>query len=80
MVNWSNSRAGPAGAAELGQCATSSVAWWQRHSFDRKCKTIPQRTRQETGKSRVKTEESPISTDELIVSYPPGSPFLMPLT
>lgn len=48
------------GAAELGQCATSAVVWWQRHSFDRKCKTIPQRSGQETGKkkSRVKTEES----------------------
>lgn len=55
MVNWTKSRAGPAGAVELGQCATSSVAWWQRHNFDRKCKVIPQWSRQEAGKSHVKT-------------------------
>lgn len=63
------------GAAELGQCATSAVVWWQRHSFDRKCKTIPQRSGQETGKkkSRVKTEES--SLKQHCVVSPPRQPF-----
>lgn len=68
------------GAAELGQCATSAVLWWQRHSLDRKCKTIPQRSGQEAGKkrSRVKTEES--SHKQHCVVSPRGGPLLMSLT
>lgn len=47
--SWNHSKAGPQGAPEVGQYVIGSVVLWQRLRFNRKCCTIPQRTRQETG-------------------------------
>lgn len=78
MANWSNNRAGPSGAAELGQCATSSVVLWQRLSFDRKCYTIPQWSRQETRKSHVETVSN--KHRKAYCAFSHGSPLIMPST
>lgn len=80
-VSCSNCRAGPSGAVELGQCATSSVVWWQRLRFDRKCCMIPQRSEQTGNRKKPHGyRRVSVSTDELIVGFPPDGTLLMPAT
>lgn len=76
-LSWNHSKAGPQGAPEVGQYVIGGVVLWQRLRFNRKCCTIPQRTRQETGGGGDKEREMcPVKTRVLLLYIP----LLMPAT
>lgn len=60
------------GATELGQCATSSVVWWQRVRVDRKYRAIPQRGGGAGNRKRQRGCRRLSHKHWLIVGFPAG--------